>query len=188
MGSPSINLKEAGESIDFLHTSSREHSCHFSCSKESHQDKRPGHSRTTSLLSLSVPSTASPLCHSQDKFSSFIYLHLLRLCAKNSKPRLLSHSVKAYKKILGCCHTIHSVLRFLGHRVLCEQWQQEESGMSDRVQWPSHLQQLVRFLAPLPFLPALICEPGIWPALWNPLFISNYSKSPQLTNSQIILS
>lgn len=46
--------------------------------------------------------------------------------------------------------------------------------MSDRIQWASHLKQLVKFLAPLP---------SYWhkSALQNPLFISSHIKSPQLT-------
>lgn len=140
--------------MNFLCTSSKEHVGHVSCSRETHKDYTncQGTSRTTSLLSLFVPSFVSALYHSQDKFPPFVLLHLLSLSARNSISHPLSHCIKAYKKIPGCCHPIHSPVHLLrtfsllwtvtARRVLNVRETESSS--------PPTSKQLVRFLTPLP--------------------------------------
>ena len=148
MGHPSINLKEAGESIESLCSHPRGHSS-FSLLQgdPSRQVDRTQHNH---YVPKSVcAKTGSPLCHSQDKFLTFIYLHLLSLSARSGNPCLPSPFMKAYKKILGCCHSTHSVLHLPEHWVWCERWLQEVWNMRQR---PMALPPptAIEFLAPLP--------------------------------------
>lgn len=150
---PHINLKEAGESIDFLCTGSREHEVILPASGQDPSRQSARAQQNHELCKSVVPGSASAICPSQDKVPAFVCLHLLSLRARNCiNPCLLGHCIKKGMYEISWLLS-HNPLSPSSSRTLSligEQGLWEILCQRHRVQWPSHLKKATEVSTPLP--------------------------------------